>query len=672
MDQTQGAGQQDLDENDKLGDTVRPLSVKVELPSGTAIDEEIKTDVLNLVGRVVDETKYGGLVAAHGEDIVEMIRNLQQSSDITTWGAHEILKLLDAFATDSSDFEPLRAAFNDFHAARTALLPHVRELCIAPLPVTAAPATGALVALVVETYQALIAATTQAYTQLHQRYSDDARALAELVMLIDTVFLTGEDALLGLMTPLHPLLLWHYVEYVRVITEQRDGLDERDRDLVRSEFENGGVPLFLSAIGVPRLVSETAPLSLPFSGKFGGLPHFSERATARDPHDGVRPIRRLADAFVAMHPAAAEGLRLALLDPPDAGAFLSVACDLAETSPPRLRGAHISVLRRGQGAGAELNLSADEERRVQQRFGDHLNRRFTFETLHVGPTDVGPPDDLMPHIYVAFDQTKRKSASAGGQLQKIQPLANRRRLAYKISDDTLDLVPAVGGILADYATFASLAVGSSIDSYQTIHQDDDLQSRLRAGAALVPWYVVVDGHVDRDLDLGGLRVLTDREGTRDVVAFASTPDAFRRSLRDVVRHYNTAVQDEMLDTLLASLSELLDTGLLVLRPSPKTGEIVDAQVKGVLGLMVAVQSLRATTPPGHDRIILSLGLRAPEKQPSLLMCVANQAHLRSRHPAANGGRSRRRQCRRRIIFCRNEEGSVAWLHCFGRAAPRRG
>jgi hypothetical protein len=597
---------QDLDENDKLGDTVRPLSVKVVLPSGTAIDEEIKTDVLNLVGRVVDETKYGGLVAAQGEDIVEMVRNLQQSSDIRTWGVGEIRKLLDAFATDSAEFEPLRAAFNDFHAARTALLPHVRELCIAPLPITAAPGTGDLVALVVTKYQALIASTTQAYTTLHQRYSDDARALAELVMLIDTVFLAGDDALIGLMTPLHPLVLWHYVEYVRVITEQRDSLDERDRDLVRSEFESGGVPLFLAALGVPRIVSETAPLSLPFSGKFGGLPHFSERATARDPHDGVRPIRRLVDAFVAMHPAAAEGLRLALLDPPDAGAFLSVACDLAEMSPPRLRGAHISVLRRGQGTGAELNLSADEERRVQQRFGDHLNRRFTFETLHVGPNDLGPPDGLMPHIYVAFDQTKRKSASAGGQLQKIQPLANRRRLAYKISDETLDLVPAVGGILADYATFAALAVGSSIDSYQTIHQDDDLQSRLRTGAARVPWYVVVDGHVDRDLDLGGLRVLTDREGTRDVAAFASTPDAFRRSLRDVVRHYNTAVKDEMLDTLLASLSELLDTGLLVLRPSPKTGEIVDAQVKGVLGLMVAVQSLRATTPPGHDRIILSL------------------------------------------------------------------
>lgn len=600
---------QDLDENDKLSDTIRPLSVKVTLPSGAAIDEEVKTDVLNLVSRVVDEDKYGALVAAQGGDIVEMVRNFQQTAEVVkAWGAPEIHKLLDAFAKSSSQFEPILAAFNEFDEARRALLPQVRELCIAPLPVAAAPATGALVAAVVQSYQKLIELTTESYSALHQAFGDDARALIELMMLIDTVFLDAESdgSLIALLTPLHPLLLWHYVEYSRVIAEQRDMLDERDRALVRSEFDAGGVPLFLASLGVPRSVSETAPTSLPFSGKFGGLPHFSERANARDPKDGVRPVRRLAEAFVAMHPAAGEGLRLALLDPPDAGAFLSMGCDLAEATPPKLRGAHISVLRRGHGAGAELNLSADEERRVQQRFGDHLNRRFTFETVPVGPGDLAPPEGLMPHIYVAFDQTKRHSASAGSQLQKIQPLANRRRLAYHISSETLDLEPELGGILADYTSFAKLAVGTGIVSYQTIHQNDELQSRLQEGAKQVPWYVVVDGHVDRDLDLGGLRVLTDREGTRDVVAFARTPDAFRRSLRDVVRQFNTAVKDEMLDSLLASLSELLDTGLLVLRPSAKTGDIVHNEVKGVLGLMVAVQSLRTTTPEGHDRIILSL------------------------------------------------------------------
>ena len=45
-------------------------------------------------------------------------------------------------------------------------------------------------------------------------------------------------------------------------------------------------------------------------------------------------------------------------------------------------------------------------------------------------------------------------------MQKVQPLANRRRLAFKISNERLDLEPELGGILADYTSFAKLAVGN--------------------------------------------------------------------------------------------------------------------------------------------------------------------------------------------------------------------
>jgi DNA-binding Lrp family transcriptional regulator len=594
-------------ELDAIEDTVRPKAVNLTLPSGIKIDEEVKTDVLTLVDRMVGEARYGGLVRTAGDDIVLMVRNFQQSAEVLKeWEGQRIRRLLEGFTESSPEYEPIHAAFNAYDEARSALLPHLRELLVAPLLVAAAPETQDLVAPVVASYQELLSVTESAYGTLSQNFGQGARAFVELLTLLDTVFLDNGDSLVGMLMPIHPLLLWHYLEYAQVIGGQRDVLDERDRGLVRSEFESGGVPLFLSSIGVPRSVSQTAPLSLPYSGKFGGLPHFSERAAARDPRDGIRPIRRLIEAFMAMHPAAAEGLRMAVLEPLDAGAFLSLACDLAEASGPgpKLRGAHVTVLRRGSAVGAELNLSTDEERRIQQRFGDHVSRRFTFETLHVGPTVVAPPDDLMPHLFVAFDQSARHSATAGGQMQTIQPLANRRRLFYNLDTEKLDLEPQLGGILASYIAFANLT-GGDINSYPTIHQEEELRVRMREGVKRVPWYVVADGHVDRDLDLGGLRVLTDREGTRDVAAFTRSPDAFRRSLRDVVRQFNTYVADVTLDGLLATLSELLDAGLLALRPG-KSGEIVHAHVKGILGLMVAVQSLRDTTPPGHDRVILSL------------------------------------------------------------------
>ncbi len=422
-------------------------------------------------------------------------------------------------------------------------------------------------------------------------------------MLIDTVVLDNESSLVALLTPLHPMLLWHYAEYARVIENQRDLLDARDRDLVRSELRNGGVPFLFSSLGIPRTISESAPTSLPFSGRFGGLPHFSVQADARDPRDGVGPMRRLIEAFVAMHPAATEGFRLGLLEPPEAGVYLSMCCDLADDDT--LRGIHITVLRRGSAVGAELNLPGDEERRVQQRFGNHADRRFTFETRRVAPDAVGVPDGLAPHILAVFDQTDRQVADAGAPLQTIQPLANRRRLVYRIATRNLDLEPALGGILAEYSSMAKLAVGTQVNSYATMHQGGQLEARFKTAAQEVPWYAIADGHVDRDLRLDALRVLTDRERTRDVVAFARSPAAFRRSLRDVVRQFNTSVSDEKLDALLHELSDLLDAGLLSLRPG-RSGETVQPHVRGLLGLLVSVEALRDLTPAGHDRVILSL------------------------------------------------------------------
>jgi hypothetical protein len=584
--------------------TVRPEPVSVTLPSGFQVDDVVSTDVLNLVNRIVAEGRYGGLVKSIGDDIAAMIRNFQQSAEVVRhWDRVGLDEFLNAFSATSNAAVEIRDAFDDFDAARNALLPHLGELSVAPLLVATAPGTRDLIPPLIGSYRTLVTTVQSAYGELHEAFGDDARAFAELLMLVDTVFLDNGQSIVALLTPLHPLLLWHYAEYSQVIEDQKSLLEPRDRELVRREFSAGGVPFFFASLGVPRLVSEHAPPSLPFSGRFGGLPHFSEQAEARDPTDGLRSVRQLAESFIALQPSAAEGLRLALLEPPDAGAYLSMCCDLADQE--RLRGAHVTVLRRGQGVGAELNLSGDEERRVQQRFGNHVERRFTFESRNVGPSPTSPPDGLTPHIFVAFDQTKRTSADAGAALQKIQPLANRRRLVYRISTHSLDLEPALGGILAEYSSLASLAIGKKIVSYQTMHQTKELETQFAESSKLVPWFVVADGHVDRDLDLGALRVLTDREGTRDVVAFTRSPAAFRRSLREVLRQYNTFVTDAQLDVLLVELSDLLDAGLLSLRPG-RSGEIVHPHVKGLLGLLVAVQSLRASKPEGHDRVILSL------------------------------------------------------------------
>jgi hypothetical protein len=584
---------------------VRPRPVGVMLPSGKRIGTEVQTVVVNFINRIVGEGRYGGLIRGDGE-ISAIVQNFQQQADvIQPWLRDDIMEFLDAFAESQPDLDGLRQAFIRFDQARSLLLPHIDVLSTEPLLFAVAPDTRELLEPVIASYKELLVAVQRSYSELHQAYSEDARALVESLMLIDTVFAATRGSVVALFTPLHPLLLWHYFEYATVIRDQHNVLSIKDRALVRSELEQNDVPFFLASIGVPRSIGENAPLALSYAGRLGRLPYFSERATTPDPKDGIRPIKSLIEAFIALHPSAAEGLRLALLDPPTGAAstFLPLCCSLADDG--RLRGAHITILRRGRSAGAELNLTSDAERQVQQWFGNHGDRRFTFETRRIAPDTMEPPDGCMPHILVAFDQTERHATNAGGPVSHIQPLASRHRLVYRIKTRSLDLEPALGGILADYTQFAKLAVGPNVVSYPTIHQSEELRRRLAAGAQKVPWYVVADGHVDRDLQLGSVRVLIDQDKTRAVAAFAREPHAFRRILRDVVRQYNTYVKDEELDDLLEALSDLLDGGILSLRPT-HTGEPDYAHVKGILGLLVAVQSLRNANPDGYDRIILSL------------------------------------------------------------------
>ena len=74
-------------------------------------DETSLQNAADDFGHIVHQVPVAVLRPGSVDDIVAMVRNFQQSSEVVkAWGALEIRKLLDAFASDSSEFEPIRAA----------------------------------------------------------------------------------------------------------------------------------------------------------------------------------------------------------------------------------------------------------------------------------------------------------------------------------------------------------------------------------------------------------------------------------------------------------------------------------------------------------------------------------------------------------------------------------
>src|SRR5690606_21815277 len=136
------------------------------------------------------------------------------------------------------------------------------------------PSIGTKLQEVVERYKALLKGLRDAYVTLSEELGPDAQDLVSQLLLLDTIiFRRPNDELIALLAPTHPLYLWHFTEYARVVEEQRDRLSAKDQELVITAAEH--LPYFLTSLCVPALAAG-ATRSLSLVRRLGPLPVFGQ------------------------------------------------------------------------------------------------------------------------------------------------------------------------------------------------------------------------------------------------------------------------------------------------------------------------------------------------------------------------------------------------------------
>lgn len=584
---------------------LRPCLLTVRLSEvGASAITSARPDILSLVSKFLGEGLYGGLAEVEGPDLETALRRVDiQRHLIARWSQERLTQLFEHFATDDVG-ALLLERFRVYDEARAHVLPLARCLAAEPLVVAANPSTRKTLLAFVDAYEALMGVVQEAHEQLFARFGQDVdEALAHL-LLLETIIVRTNGRTYALTAPTHPLYLWHYGRYCELVESQRDRLDDRDKALVAEAAK--ALPNFLTSLFVPwTAVGESKRLA--FIGRLGPVPYYGEAIEASASDDGATPIRGLIEAYLALEPHARQGFRLALVDPPDAGVYLSLLADLADKQC--LEGAHLTVFRHpGRKPGLELRLDGAEEERVARVFrAPEVHRRFTFEVHELRQQDFGPPSDALFHLVIVFDCSPGQTNRVRAALHPIQPLALPRRIAYRQALRTVELEPASGGPFDAYGQLVSRLEVGGTPSYLSVHQDEQIRASAREVSSRVAWFAIADRHVDQDLRIGALRIMTDRQGERDVAAFARSTAAFRRPLRDVVRTYNAYVSAEELDDLLGQLSDLLDSGLLNLRPDSR-GNTNHNRVKGLLGTLIAARWFR-NAPGGNERLLISLDSR---------------------------------------------------------------
>ena len=571
--------------------------------SGTEAFTTARLDVINFVAKLLDDGIYGGLVEVDVEDIDDALRRFNFEEHVLgRWERDRIDQVLGHLSEATSVGGDLAKQFAAYDKARTATLPYLRVLAAEPLVATADTKARKVFLTAVEAYEGLTRAVRDSYDDIFEAVGSDVDELVGLILLLDIIVVKAGERVYGVLSPLHPLYMWHYAKFAEIVKDQRKELDERDQELVSDAARR--LPNFLTSLYVPAAATGQGE-TLEYAGRLGPVPYYSEEVESSSSDDAVDTVRDLIGAYVSLEPHARLGFRLALVDPPDAGVYLRALMELHEANA--LDGAHLIVYRHQKGRLAiELRLDENDEDRVAQLFRAlNVNRRFTFEVRDLPDGELGPPDDEPFHLTVVFDLSGGKPTRARPAMQPIQPLAMPRRIHYSTVHETVELEPAPGGLFeAYYKVVGRIAEGAGQASYLAVHQEKGLRGDLGKLAERAAWTAVADRQVDRDLAVGALRVFTGRDGERDVAAFARSAFAFRRALREVARHYNTFITDGELDDLLEQLSDLLDSGLLSLRPD-HSGRTNHGRIKGLLGTLIAARWYRNEGSTG-DRLLVSL------------------------------------------------------------------
>lgn len=571
--------------------------------SSTEIFTTVRLDVVNLVAKMLDDGIYGGLIQIDLDDIDDLLRRFNiQEHVIDNWNRDKICDVLQHIDEATESGGEIRRRFEVYDTARTGILRYLKILAAEPLLIAADTGARRKLLATVNAYESLTRGLYEHYDEIFEVVGSDVDELIGLLLLMDIIVIKGGDRQFALLSPVHPLFVWHYAKYAELVEKQRDRLGDDDKKLVADAARR--LPNFLTSLYVPAAALGRGEL-LTWAGQLGQLAYYCDVVQGNASDDGVEVITDILSSYVDLEPHARPGLRVALVDPPNPGPYLRAMVGLRDSDV--VAGAHLVVYRhRPTQLSVEFRLDQDDEDRVAQVFrASNVDRRFIFEVRNRPADEVGPRDNEPFHVAVVFDRSGGRTTRARVAAHPIQPLAVPRRIHYSAVHKTVELEPATGGLFKSYYQVVSrIAEGGGQGAYLAVHQQEELRETLDALARRAAWTVVADRHVDRDLNIGALRILTARDGERDIVAFTRTAATFRRPLREVARRYNTFITDGELDGLLGQLSDLLESGLLNVKPG-HTGKVNESHIKGLLATLIAARWYRECATP-ETRLLVSL------------------------------------------------------------------
>lgn len=445
------------------GRTNSKKSERVEIDyEGSKLQVKAEPLTEKVADQLTTEVDMGGIIRADVESPDEAIKNLEKYEYVPFKKSYldDIRNDLRRISVLLSDGEQISEYLDKFLKARDVVVSYRKRLQDAPM--LQVLARHIEFEEYIRAYERLLVVINEDFPKIWGVAASNAKAIINVVMSLDYVFVIGESRLHAMATPLHPLYLWKYVELAKEILSSKgvssieDGyLSEDDKAFIIRKAED--IPDPLSVMLLPVTVTEQAAVFLPLAGRIGLLPVYSNVPQVNQNESGIDTLKQAIVRYICLYPHAGMMLRLCFVDPPSVEIIVSMLKTLNADREFNINGIEVTIYRTKEvpGSWIEIDDTSMNEGMLGKFKGKRsLNFKLKIINKRRSYSQIVSEISTEQHILVIFDPNEVKIETAQNNRQiHIHPLCVPKVYKYNPINEEVEIRPASeGGIFTIYSS----------------------------------------------------------------------------------------------------------------------------------------------------------------------------------------------------------------------------
>ncbi len=588
----------ELDEHIKDAVEKNEKTVEIDFGDDSKLQIDTDSDLYHFLNAFVTEDRFGGIIRG-GESREQVVTNYTtlDSDHFRVDQEDGSFQKLRSFAERNEDFQSVVDSFDEYIESRKQLTDSLPSLIHSPL-LRLLGDDDLLEAAddYLDHYQTTQNRLDKKYRALQDASAQGAPRLLADFLLLDTVVLDMETGRELILSPLHPLHLWKYVELAKEAKERESELTDDDKEFLQETVEEQPHVLSNITVGGGRLLKDETYFIQ--SAEEGTLPVYTE-ADRAEPGDNEYLWDYLIEKFTAAYPPAERHLKLTVVDPISPHQLLTSIADAAESG--LLRGATVEfVYINGEQKSILSGTTANEEESIINLFGPEGDAdSFSILTKECVDYDdlVDYLRDHQRHITVLNDQSSFFIEEFERDMNtSINPLYVPKEYEYDEFENEINISPSTEGEL--FSEYQNL-INQRNSTRQTLHKagvheltiEQDLVQQIEDYSI---WTCLSTPSMNSDPFWEEDLISKERRGDRDYAIYSNDLDLFTRTLQRILNEYPIAPDKADVERVAARIANTERSGLLRLITEETIGSQRSRNSKGLLGAIIAVHWLEET------------------------------------------------------------------------------